>query len=456
MLYSLRVSLLLGMVTVVFISILIFTVAAGLTTRNEFARYVNFADTMQSGLMQQAVFTYWRSEAGREKTASSPTTQRANMLTALSDGSDLYLIYSLRDVNRLPKTLNFMTQADGTVQVRDGTSLIGTLNVDPADEFALVPAQIDFVQSVNVGLLSAAGLAGVVALVVTLFLSRRILQPITALTQAARRLEGGDLSQRVAVTGGGELGELARAFNAMAEAISTNEVLRRHMVSDVAHELRTPLTNIRGYLEAIQDGLVVPDRTTIDSIYEEAMLLNHLIEDLQVLSLAESGQLRYHKQPLALREVVEQTVRMIQPSAAAKDITLTLEMTSLPLVYADQTRIAQVLRNLLSNAVVHTPEQGRITVHVESRIDQVEVSVSDNGEGIQEEHLPYIFERFYRADPSRSRATGGAGIGLSIVRRLVEGHNGHITVESEPGRGSNFTFTLPVYQAREREMVLSL
>ncbi len=446
MFYSLRVSLLLGMVTVAFVSILVFTVSAGLTTRNEFTRYVNYADTMKSDLVQEAVFTYWRSDTAHEKATPKAAKPRANMLTALSDGSDLYLIYSLRDVNHLPKSLNFTTQPDGMVQVRDGTTLIGTLNVDPADEFALVPAQIDFVQSVNIGLLSAAALAGGLALLLTLFLSRQILQPVAALTQAARRLERGDLTQRVRVTGGGELGELASAFNAMAESISTNEVLRRHMVSDVAHELRTPLTNIRGTLEAIQDGLMVADRPTIDSIYEEAILLNHLIEDLQILSLAESGQLRYHKQPLALGDVVEKTMRMIQPSAAAKDIVLKLEMASLPPVFADQNRIGQVLRNLLNNAVVHTPEQGCITVRVAARSDEVEVSVTDTGEGILAEHLPFIFERFYRADPSRSRATGGAGIGLSIVRRLVEGHSGHITVESEPGRGSNFTFTLPVYQ----------
>jgi signal transduction histidine kinase len=446
MFYSLRVSLLLGMVTVAFVSILVFTVSAGLTTRNEFSRYVNIADTMQSGLVQQAVFTYWRTEGAREKPTPRPSDPRPNLLTAMTDGSDLYVIYSLHDVNRLPKSLNFTTQEDGTVQVRDGTALIGTLNVDPADEFALVPAQIDFVQSVNIGLLSAAGLAGMLAVVMTLFLSRQILQPVAALTQAARRLERGDLTQRVRISGSGELGELGNAFNAMAEAISTNEVLRRHMVTDVAHELRTPLTNIRGYLEAIQDGLIAPDRPTIDSIYEEALLLNHLIEDLQVLSLAEAGQLRYHKESLMLRDVVEQTVRMIQPSANAKEITIRVEMSSLPPVYADQNRIGQVLRNLLNNAVVHTPEQGHITVRVEARSDQVEVSVADTGEGIKAEHMPYIFERFYRADPSRSRATGGAGIGLSIVRRLVEGHSGHITVESEPGRGANFTFTLPVYQ----------
>jgi len=446
MLYSLRVSLLLGMVTVAFIAILVFTVSAGLTTRNEFTRYVNSVNTVQSDLVQEAVFTYWRNESGRAKTTPQPPSKRANMITALSDGSDLYLIYSLRDVNRLPKSLNFTTQPDGTVQVRDGVALIGTLNIDPADEFALVPAQIDFVQSVNMGLLSAAAFAGVIALVMTLFLSRQILQPVAALTQAARRLERGDLSQRVRVTGAGEMGELANAFNAMAESISRNEVLRRYMVTDVAHELRTPLTNIRGYLEAIQDGIMIPDRPTIDSIYEEAILLNHLIEDLQVLSLAEAGQLSYHKQPLALSEVVEQTMRMIQPSAAAKDIALKVEMSLLPPVYADQNRIGQVLRNLLNNAVVHTPERGCITVCAHVRSNEVEVSVTDTGDGILEEHLPFIFERFYRADPSRSRATGGAGIGLSIVRRLVEGHSGHITVESEPGRGSNFTFTLPVYQ----------
>ncbi|MDQ7035374.1 MAG: HAMP domain-containing protein [Anaerolineae bacterium] len=174
-----------------------------------------------------------------------------------------------------------------------------------------------------------------------MILSRRILHPVAALTIAARRLETGDMTQRVVVHATGEIGELAHAFNAMAETLSKNEELRQNMVSDIAHELRTPVTNIRGYLEAIQDGLIEPnDMSTIDSLFEEAMLLNHLIQDLQELALAEAGALDYEIQPLALDSLIEQTVAMLQPSASNKEIHLCSQLPAqVPIVEADQQRV---------------------------------------------------------------------------------------------------------------------
>lgn len=311
------------------------------------------------------------------------------------------------------------------------------------------PGIKEFLASLNRTLLLVAVAAGLGAVLLILGLSRRILAPVEALTEAARRMEAGDLSQRVEVTSKDEISELARAFNSMADGLNRLEELRRNMVSDVAHELRTPLANIRGYLEAVQDGVLQPDSQVIASLYEEAMHLNHLVDDLQELSLAEAGKLRLQRQPVALADVVNKAIAAIRARAQAEGIELQIDVSEdLPLVDIDPQRIGQVLRNLLDNALRHTPSGGEITIAAHADDQQVTVSVRDTGSGIAPEDLPYVFERFYRADKSRSRATGGAGLGLAIARQLVEAHGGRIDVQSEVGHGTQFTFTLPVAEVQ--------
>jgi len=310
--------------------------------------------------------------------------------------------------------------------------------LDPMSENA-------FLSSVNRSLLIAAGTAITMALGLTYMLSRRILGPVVALTGAVRAMERGDLSQRVPIEERDEVGELARAFNAMADSLTRNEQLRKNMVTDVAHELRTPLSNIKGYLEALMDGVLVPDTRTLESVHEEATRLSSLVDDLQELSLAEAGQLRLDVSATDLPEVVDRALRGARAQAMGKGIDLTAELPAeMPLVEIDPARIGQVLHNLLGNALVHTPEGGAVTVKAERVGREVVVSVCDTGSGIPPEHLPHIFERFYRVDPSRARATGGSGIGLAIVKQLVQAHGGRIWAESEPGHGSNFRFTLPM------------
>jgi signal transduction histidine kinase len=307
------------------------------------------------------------------------------------------------------------------------------------------PQRDEFLTGINRALLLAAMVAGLAAVLLTLVLSRRILGPVEALTAAARRMESGDLSQRVEVESNDEIGELARAFNAMANGLARLEDLRRNMVTDVAHDLRTPLSNIRGYLEALQDGVVEPKREVIDSLHEEAMLLTRLVDDLQELALAEAGQLRLERQPVPPADMVNRALEAVRAQAAAKDIALQTDLPEgLPLAHVDPQRIGQVLGNLLSNALTHTPSGGSIVVAAQAMGSEIEISVRDSGEGIPAEHLPSIFERFYRVDKSRSRATGGTGLGLAIAKQLVEAHGGRIEVESEVGHGAEFTFTLPI------------
>jgi signal transduction histidine kinase len=345
------------------------------------------------------------------------------------------------------------------------------------------PTQAGFLDSVRQELIIAVVVAGLVALVLTWLLSRRILGPVEALTAAAGRMEKGDLSQHVEVKSHDEIGKLAHAFNSMTDGLSRMEQLRRNMVTDVAHELRTPIANIRGYLEAMQDGIVTPDAEVIESLHEEAMLLTRLVEDLQELELAEAGKLTLVLQHVEPAEVIEQAVTATQPAAIEKGISLKANLPpNLPIIEADPERIGQVLRNLLNNAIKHTPAGGHVDVsacvqwavgsgqwadddsspsahrpttgrralHTAHRtlptpsVGFLEVSVKDSGPGIAPEHLPHIFDRFYRADQSRARSTGGAGLGLAIVKELVEMHGGHVRAESTPGQGAAFYFTLPL------------
>jgi signal transduction histidine kinase len=337
------------------------------------------------------------------------------------------------------------------IPITAGQARFGTLVISPQGpppppgEIAAEEASVTSLSSSINHYLLWGGLLGVaVAAVVTLLLSRRILQPVESLAHAARGLSHGDFSQRVDVRSKDEFGELAKTFNSMAEDLERTEQLRRNLVADVAHELRTPLSNIQGHLEAIRDGLLPPEPATFDSIYEEVLLLARLVEDLQELTLAEAGQLTLVRQSADVAEIVRRAVAAAQPPAEAKGLTLE---TKLPDGQATAEvapeRIGQVLRNLLSNAITHTSDGGRITVDLQDEGDELHIGVADTGAGIPPEDLPYVFERFYRADPSRVRATGGAGLGLTIARRLVEAHGGTIGVESEVGKGSRFTFTLP-------------
>jgi signal transduction histidine kinase len=289
-----------------------------------------------------------------------------------------------------------------------------------------------------------------IAFVMTFLLAHRILAPVKSLSTAARRIGRGDFSQRLRVNDKGELGELAVAFNSMSDDLERAERLRRNLVADTAHELRTPLSNIRGYLEAIRDDVVKPDTKTINSLYEEVTLLTRLVEDLQELALAEANQLQLVRQPEDIAGVIDQAVSAAGAAAISRSVHLmTAPGVRLPVCDIDSQRIKQVLHNLLDNAIVHTPSGGTITVTASLQGDMVEISVTDTGEGIPADELPNIFERFYRVDKSRSRATGGHGLGLTIARRLVEAHGGNISASSQPGKGSRFSFTVPVVSTKD-------
>lgn len=264
--------------------------------------------------------------------------------------------------------------------------------------------------------------AALLAVVVMLTIFRRVFRPVEALTAGARALANGQLDTRVPVRGNDEVAELGRAFNSMAEALERNERARRNMVSDVAHELRTPLTSIRVQIEAAQDGVVDADAKFFASIAEDAATLSHLVDDLQQLSLADAGQLRLERAEVSVAELIERALTGLERNG----IELTRDVDDLT-VHADARRLVQVIRNLVVNALAYA--RSSIAITAKRVNDRVQIRVADDGPGVPEEHAQRIFDRFYRADASRSRATGGAGLGLAIAKQLVELHGGTIRYE---------------------------
>jgi signal transduction histidine kinase len=287
-------------------------------------------------------------------------------------------------------------------------------------------------------------LGGALVSIALLFLAvSRLLAPLRAVTGATRRLASGDRAARVPVAGASEVADLASAFNNMAESLERSETTRRQMVSDVAHELRTPLTNLRCRLEAMQDGLAATDAAALRALHEETLLLSRLVEDLQLLSLADAGRLPLERQRVDVCELATGAIAAMAPRAEADGVTLSLADSPAAFADCDPARIAQVFRNLLANALAHTPRGGRVRVLVDARAGSVFAAVRDSGEGIAAEHLPHVFDRFWRADAARTREQGGAGLGLAIVRELVELHGGDVTVTSTPGEGATFRVRLP-------------
>lgn len=327
---------------------------------------------------------------------------------------------------------------------RVGTVLVGSM-IEPT----LNPLGQDFLRSVNLSVLAIAVLGSLAALILGSLLFRQITAPVSKVAVAAEAVAAGDLNQRVEEEGAEELRRLARSFNRMAANLAQAERLRRNLIADVAHELRTPLMVMQGNLEALMDGVFELNRENLATVHEETLLLARLVADLRDLARAEAGELDLQLMPGDVGDLVRRVAGRLAVEASEKGVTLETSLpAALPQVRMDPQRIEQVLYNLLANALRHTPPGESVTVTARQVDGQVEVVVSDTGEGIAAKDLPYVFERFFRADRSRSRATGGSGLGLTIAKQLVEAHGGRIQAESAgPGRGSTFRFTLPVAAA---------
>ncbi len=305
-------------------------------------------------------------------------------------------------------------------------------------------AELEFRQRVVKALWISGGIALGIGIVLGVVVARQVASPLRKLAAAASALSKGELSHRVEVGSGSEVSQLAQAFNSMASALEGQEQSRRQLIADISHELRTPLSVLQGNIEAMTDGVIATDKATLQALHEDVDLMTRLVEDLHTLALADSGRLEVHPQPADLGTLVKQVANEYLARAAGKEVNLSVEVSpNVPEARVDQQRITQVLHNLLSNALRYTPAGGTIRVNVERSQEGVQVSVSDTGSGMTPEEVSHVFERFYRADRSRSRSSGGSGLGLAIVKHIVEAHGGRVWVKSAAGQGSEFGFVVP-------------
>jgi signal transduction histidine kinase len=314
-----------------------------------------------------------------------------------------------------------------------------------------VRTTLSLLKSVWWQLLLAGAISAAIALGLARLMARGMTQPIRDMAAAANRLSRGEYGERVAVESRDEIGQLAETFNRMATELESLERLRRDLVANVSHELKTPIAALRAHLENLLDGVEEPKRETLQVMLEQSERLSRLVEEVLDLSRLESGGVTLTMEPVRLAPLVRQVGREIQ-IGREKSILFHNEVPSeLPPVRADSERLHQVLFNLLDNAFRFTPAGGSVTVSA-ARVDgSCEVTVDDTGPGIPEEHLPFVFERFYRVDSARSRGDGGTGIGLTIVRTVVEAHGGHIWAERREEGGSRFRFELPFDETEPAE-----
>jgi signal transduction histidine kinase len=321
-----------------------------------------------------------------------------------------------------------------------GADVFTALMVEAGDDAAHARAMYD--ESVTVVVVAAVAVAALASVVLAIVLARMLARPLADVGSAARRVAEGDYAARVPREGPEELVSLADSFNQMAASLQRQEAMRRDFIANAAHELRTPLTNLQGYLEALRDGVITPDRATYESLWEEADRLVRLSHSLDALAEGDAATRPPELVDLDLAVAIGTALDLARPSLERADLTLTVEMPEHLPAHANPDQLAQVLANLLSNAVRYTPRGGSVTVRAERRPADLLVSIVNTGEGIPPEDIDRVFERFYRVEKSRDRARGGAGIGLAVVKQLVEQGGGRVGAESANVR-TRFWFSLP-------------
>jgi signal transduction histidine kinase len=340
------------------------------------------------------------------------------------------------------KVLTASELKEGTPVEVDGER-VGTLLIARRDPI-LTPEERMFIERTNQALLLASFGSATLAVIVGVFLAQALIRPLRALTQATQRIAAGDLEQQVEIKSGDEIGTLAVSFNRMSQEVARVNRLRRQMTADIAHDLRTPLTVISGYVESIREGVLQPTPERMDLIYTEIGRLERLIEDLRLLSQADAGQVQVNPQRLAPGYVLERAVASHRHRADQKQVDLVVDISgALPEINVDEARMMQIFDNLISNALRYTGAGGRITLSAADYDQHARLSVQDTGEGIPEEQLQHIFERLYRVDPSRAALEGESGLGLAIVRALVETQGGTVWAESTLAEGTVIHMEFP-------------
>jgi two-component system OmpR family sensor kinase/two-component system sensor histidine kinase BaeS len=306
------------------------------------------------------------------------------------------------------------------------------------------PMVEEVVKRVNRAVWLATSVAAVLAFALALLIVRTISAPLARVADASQAVASGDLSARAPIAGPSEVQSVALAFNKMADSLNEQEALRRAMLADVTHELRTPLTVMQGQIEALIDGIFPPTPEHLAPLHSQTLHLARVVEDLRTLAHADAGQLKLEQVAVSLPKLVSDLLHALEADATAKQISLSSQIPlTLPPLRADAVRLRQVLANLLTNALRHTPPNGQIIVAAREDKTHAELTVTDTGEGINPDDLPHIFERYYRTDGSRPPSREGSGLGLAIARRLTESHGGTIAIRSQLGVGTIVTLTWP-------------
>lgn len=425
------------------------------------------------------LFTRWRS---REEFRSFLFDQnRPSILTAFSNYYEQHSSWDgIANANLIPQPLppprpqlekGPFTLVDDTGQVilaGEGYQL--GQNMPPSDIANGIPIQVDgetvgvllvnrtiyrinspgsnFLDRINLQILWGGLTAIGIALLLAIILSRTLTRPIHELTAATRVVSEGKLAQQVPVRSRDELGQLAESFNRMSAELARSLNLRRQMTADIAHELRTPISIILGHAEAVHDRVMPASSETVEIIREEAMRLEHLVDDLRTLSMADAGELKLATRPYPPQKLLSDAHRVFSHPARQKGISMHIKAAAaLPNIIVDPERMKEVFSNILDNALRHTPQGGQIILSASDIENYIEIRVQDSGPGVAAEELGRIFERFYRAGTSRTREEGGSGLGLAIAKSIVEKHNGQIWAENKPGEGLTVVVRLPIQNA---------
>jgi signal transduction histidine kinase len=292
---------------------------------------------------------------------------------------------------------------------------------------------------------TALMVAGLASILLGTIIFRQFTRPLENLRHAVQAFAQGDLSVRIPIKSKDEVGKVAAAFNHMASQLERQEQLRQRMVADVAHELRTPLSVMQGNIEAMMDGLLKPNSGELAELHDEVERLTRLLEDLRLLSLADAGQLKLTMASISVGKLIDRVSGLMMPLADSKSVRVQANIPMMSIVIkGDEDRLLQALTNLIDNGIRHTPAGGQVTVEAAVTEEALFISVADNGPGIPAEELSHLFERFWRGDKSRSRHSGGSGLGLSIVKQIAELHGGAVHVVSPETGGCRFTLELPI------------
>jgi signal transduction histidine kinase len=431
-------------VTPVLVTVVSVALLANYVTVGQFETFLA-QDTQQRDDRLQSVLIRYYTEQGGWGTVDANVQRMAALVgerLVLADASGKVVADSAGQLVGQQEGRNWRR----ALPLQNADNHIGTLYINP-----LLPGRASslrtqaFLASVNRSLEIGLAVAVVAALFLTVLFSYRLRRQLAQLIRVAGQIGRGDFSLRVPTPEEGDLAEMGMAINHMAEDLELLLQARRQMVADVAHELRNPLQNINGYIEAIRDGVVTADERTMAILSAETTVLRRLVDDLQELAVAETGRLTMELGSVRVSDQIAAIVDSMRPRAEELGLALSGPAADgLPPVEADARRLRQVLANLVQNAFAHTPRDGRVTISADQLPGFVEIGVSDTGEGIAEEDQDLIFERFFRVDPARSRATGGAGLGLTIAREFVHAMNGEIGVHSGVGEGATFWVRLPV------------